>query len=317
MDNYLIVGANGQDGKILKYQLNNENLNVICIYRDSAYFNKTFLSNFSIISPDQVSQIIKTYKPKEVYYFASHNQSSEQSKSINEISETKLYEEANEIGLRNFLDAIYRESPKTKLFYASTSLIFDGSNGNKQNELTPVNPTEIYAQTKLNGQLLCKNYREDLGIFAASGILYNHESKFRQPHFFSKKLIIGAHNISKKTQDYLEVGNLDVRVDWGYAPDFVDAFRRILSLENPDDYIVATGEANSAKDFSRIVFNYFGLNFTEHLVENPTVISRRLSERVGDYSKLHNATRWSPTKSFENMIEKLVEDYLESPYATT
>jgi GDPmannose 4,6-dehydratase len=311
MQNIVIVGANGQDGTYLQNNMYIKRFNIIRITRQNIYQNGKLVSRFSIFSQDQVRDLVRRLQPLEIYYLAAHHNSAESKNLSNSVEEFKLSHETHAIGLINFLDAIYTQSPKTRIFNASSSLIFDGSTGPMQNERTPYTPVGFYGHTKLQGLLLCQHYRENFDVFASTGILYNHESLLRPPSFLSKKLILAAHRISLSLQDVVELGNLDSRADWGYAPDFVEAFQMILSLEKPDDFVISTGQSNSVQDFANIVFDSFGLNPEKYIIEKKEIITRKSFDRIGDFSKLNNATGWHPKISFSKMVKKLVVDYMK------
>jgi GDPmannose 4,6-dehydratase len=246
---------------------------------------------------------------------AAHHGSSEQKAADNSPSEYEAYHKVHVVGLLNFLSAIRIHSSESKLFYAASSLVFDGANGPIQDEKTPFTPVGFYGLTKSQGILVCREFRERYGVFAASGILYNHESALRAERFLSKKLIASAHQISLGNKDKLVVGSLSAATDWGYAPDFVLAFQHVLSVRYPDDYIVATGEAHSVADFAQIAFECFGLDYTDYVYENSNLLGRHLPRKVGDSSKLKKATGWRPSRDFPGMVRTLVGDYLSS-YAT-
>lgn len=311
MENIVIVGANGQDGIYLQRDLNKKRFNIIGVTRECIYKNSKLVGRFSIFSQDQVRDLVRRLQPLAVYYLAAHHNSAESKSRINVIEEFKLSHETHELGLINFLEAIYTQSPKTRIFNASSSLIFDGSIGPTQNEKTPYKPVGFYGYTKLQGLLLCQHYRENFNIFASSGILYNHESHLRPSSFLSKKLILAAHRISLNLQDVVELGNLDSRADWGYAPDFVEAFQMILSLEKPDDFVISTGQSNSVQDFANIVFDSFGLNPEKYIIEKKEIITRKSFDRIGNSLKLNSATGWHPKISFSKMVKKLVVDYMK------
>jgi GDPmannose 4,6-dehydratase len=310
----IVVGASGQDGKILTASLESQNITVIGISRSSIiYKENTFISKrFSIIDENDVSTLIQRVKPREVYYLAAHHVSSQQEEGQSNSADYDRYHETHVIGLLNFLCAIRDYSSHTRLFYASSSLIFDGSEGPIQNESTPFTPVGFYGLTKAQGIYICRDFKRRYNIFCSSGILYNHESIHRPGTFLSKKVIVAAHKISVGQLEEIYLGNLSSETDWGYAPDYVDAFQKILRIDHSDDFIIATGETHSVREFVQIVCESFGLNFSDHIRESPSVLKRKLQEKCGDSSKLRRATGWSPSLSFRSMVEKLVESYIQS-----
>lgn len=312
----IIVGDRGQDGTLLRADLELQGIQVVGIGRERmslpASLAGSWRGEFSIANSDQVMALVETIRPSEIYYLAAHHVSSEQNGADYSPSEYEAYHKVNVLGLLNFLCAIRNHSPESKLFYAASSLVFDGNQGSVQNEETPLTPVGFYGLTKAQGILLCRDFRERYGIFAASGILYNHESVIRPEKFLSKKLITSAHQISIGLKNELVLGNLSAEADWGYAPDFVAAFQHILSTNNPDDYIVATGESRSVAEFARVVFECFGLDYKKYVYENSSLLNRHVPQKIGDSSKLRSVAGWQPTHNFSGMVRALVRDYLES-----
>jgi GDPmannose 4,6-dehydratase len=265
----------------------------------------------SIDDAEQVSALLQAVRPNEIYYLAAHHNSSEQSEVDNSPSEYEIYHRTHVVGLLNFLWAIRRHSPDSRLFYAASSLVFSGIHGPIQNEDTQFTPHGYYGLTKAQGIMVCREFRRSHGVFAAAGILYNHESALRSDKFLSKKIIASAHRISLGLEEELILGNLAAETDWGYAPEYIEAFQRILRTNTPDDFVVATGESHSVAEFAQIAFSCFGLDFQKYVVENQRMLNRIVPRKVGDNSKLKIATGWTPTLNFENMVRKLVNDYLE------
>ena len=312
----IIVGDRGQDGTLLRASLEKQGVEVVGIGRDrmSTPVSCTIGlgGEFSVANTDQVLALVDAIRPREIYYLAAHHVSSEQNGSDNSPSEYEAYHRVHVVGLLNFLWAIRNHLPKSRLFYAASSLIFNGIHGPIHNEETPFTPVGFYGLTKAQGILICREFRERYGIYAAGGILYNHESVLRQENFLSKKLISSAHRISLGLQHELVLGNLSAETDWGYAPDYVEAFQFILRASDPDDYLVATGEAHSVAEFAMIVFDCFGLDYRNYVRESTEVLNRHVPRKVGDSSKLKNLTGWHPAHDFSTMVRILVRDYLEN-----
>ena len=150
-------------------------------------------------------------------------------------------------------------------------------------------------------------------MFAATGILYNHESAYRDEGFVSRKIIGGAVRIWQGEQRDLVLGDLSAEIDWGYAPDYVGAMERILALEVPDDFIIATGELHSVQEFVAIAFESLGLDWRNHVREDPSLITRQRPRQVGDASKLRARTGWRPSVQFREMVEVLVREERDAP----
>lgn len=307
----VIVGFGGQDGTLLAKSLGEQGYEIIGVTRDSLVLKGKKLQTFSVGRVDEVKKFIQDYPPTEIYYLAAHHTSAEKDTGSYQPESYHQFHEVHVEGLLNFLSAIYDHAPACRLFYAASSLIFNGSIGPKQNEETPYSPVGFYGLTKLQGMYLCKHFRENYGIHASSGILYSHESALRKPWFLSKKLIVAAHEIGCGEREYLGIGSLQAENDWGYAPDYVEAFQLIAKLDTPQDFIVATGETHSVQEFAQIVFSCFGLDAKQHLVEDNALLGRVSPRKMGDFTKLNRATGWKPRQSFQAMVEKLVDNYLE------
>lgn len=303
----LIIGVNGQDGKIAFNYLSDLGYEIIGVDRDSV---KTFKIKWNkkvdITNKNEVFELIKKVKPEEVYYLAAYHHSSQDEK-IDFYDDLRLSYEINVLAFINFLEAIRLYSLKTKIFYASSSLIFGNCKDKLQNEKTPYNPNSPYGLTKMEGLMLCRLYREKYNVFAVAGILYNHESEYRTENFISMKIIKSAINIKKGTQAKLIVGDLGATVDWGYAYDYVKAMKSILSLKKADDFIIATGKAHTVLDFMRITFNYLDLDWKKYVSENKSIIKEKKSSLIGSSKKLRSKTGWKPSLSFPAMIKKIID----------
>jgi GDPmannose 4,6-dehydratase len=211
-------------------------------------------------------------------------------------------------GLVNVLEAMRLEAPKCRLFYAASSHCFGSQPAAPvQDESTPLNPDNVYGVSKTAGVHACRLYRNDHGVFASAGILFNHESPYRRAEFVTSKIVRAAIDISRGKRDLLVLGDLSARTDWGWAPDYVDAMTRILALDQPDDFVIATGEPHTVGEFAQLAFAAVGLDWREHVEENPGIITKRKLGLVGNPAKLNAATGWSPTVTFEEMIRKLLE----------
>jgi GDPmannose 4,6-dehydratase len=176
-----------------------------------------------------------------------------------------------------------------------------------QDESTPFDPVCVYGISKAGGVQMCRYFRRKHGVFASAGILYNHESPWRARRFVISKIVHGAVAIARGAQQKLQLGNLGARVDWGYAPDFVDAMHRILCLEAPDDFVVATGCTHTVGEAAEIAFARLGLDWREHVVESPEILTRKRVVLCGDASKLRRMCGWRPTVDFQTLIARLLE----------
>jgi GDPmannose 4,6-dehydratase len=310
----IIVGDEGQDGTLLRASLLRQDIEVIGIGKDKLatphWMRGTLPINFSVLSSEAVLSLVSIVQPREIYYLAAFHSSSEAKEDDWSHQAYDRYHEVHVVGLLNFLSAIRSRSANSRLFYAGSSLVFSGFDGPVQNERTPFSPVGFYGITKAQGILLCRQFRRAHGVFASTGILYNHESLLRKEKFISKKLITAAHRITLGLQKEVLLGHLDAESDWGYAPDFVEAFQTILRLPAPDDFVVASGTSHSVRYFADLVFKEFGLDYKNYVREDPSILGRSFPVKIGDTSKLRSMANWAPSCSFEEMVKNLVREYL-------
>lgn len=308
----IIVGAGGQDGRLLSGSLESQGIETVGVFRQHIYHPSGEKQQFSIFNQEQIESLLTDYQPNCIYYLAAHHTSSEQGHIENSALAYDAFHQAHVVGLHHFLEGLRRVAPTARLFYASSSLIFDGSVGPKQSEETPFGPIGYYGLTKLQGMMLCRHYRQECNVFAACGVLYSHESPYRQASYLSKKIISAVHLLSRGEGEKVRVGDLNAVNDWGYAADYVEAFQKIIDAVTPSDYVVATGEAHTVGEFAQIVCDQFNLKLSDCIVEDRTLPLRRTGPRVGDFSKLQRDTNWSPKQPFEQMVKTLVNDHLKA-----
>jgi GDPmannose 4,6-dehydratase len=304
----IIVGHRGQDGTLLSHSLESSGHEVFGFSRSSSYSTDPQYSNLRVHIEDaeSVYSLVDRFQPDEVYYLAAHHTSSEKISQSDPRTDFHLSQLTHVIGPLNFLSAIRERSPHSRFFYASSSLVFSGKNGEVQDEQTPLSPQGFYGITKAEGMWLCREFRERFNIFASVGILYNHESYLRPANFLSQKIVQSAIRIASGSDEKLVVGDLSSRVDWGYAPDYVKAFQDILSLNYSEDFIISTGEAHSVQEFIEIAFEYFNLDPQEYVIEDPSLLRRRPPAKVGDSTKLKAKTGWQPSLSFRDFVKQLI-----------
>jgi GDPmannose 4,6-dehydratase len=260
-----------------------------------------------VSDPQSVLRMLTVLQPREVYHLAAFHHSSEQRVAFSPELFVRSYE-TNVFSLYNLLEGIRAGSPSSRLFYAASSMVFGDPVDEVQNEATPFNPKGVYGITKASGVFACRVFREQHGVFASAGILYNHESQYRGPQFVSQKIVRAAVAIAMGLRaEKLVLGDLSSEVDWGYAPDFVQAFHGVLGLPAADDFIVATGVKRSVRDFVELAFKAVGLLAEGHVVENQQVVTRRSAARVGDATRLRERAGWRPTCTFEEMVRRLVD----------
>ncbi|MBU4289016.1 MAG: GDP-mannose 4,6-dehydratase [Proteobacteria bacterium] len=308
MKKAIIVGCNGQDGKLLNSYLLKKDYKIVGIGKNITVCSDGFLIGpVDIKNSQEVFQLIKELKPNEIYYLAAFHHSSE----ANSIDNIDLFQQSFDVhvsALVNFLEGIKQYSSQTRIFYAASSHIFGEPGSEIQNEVTAINPNCFYGITKAAGLFLCRLYRNNYSIFASTGILYNHESSFRSEAFISKKIIISAINIKRKKQEKLTIGDLNAEIDWGYAPDYIDAMYRIINCEEPQDFIVATGEKHKVLDFVKTTFEYLDLDWRRYVEEDRSIITKKNYCRIGNPKKLMDKTGWKPSVDFREMIKLLLTE---------
>lgn len=307
----LIIGCHGQDGRYLWRFLRNFGYDITGIHRGGVV--GASMEGFPAVDirrADDVRRLLGAAAPDELYYLAAYHQSSEDRPV--ETQDLLLTSFAiNTLGLVNVLAAMQTQAPAARLFYAASSHAFGYPAGPVQDETTPFNPVSPYGISKAAGIQVCRYFRSDRAVFASAGILYNHESPLRPPNFLSRKIVRAAVRISKGRQDKVSVGDLDALVDWGYAPDYVEAMWKVLQLEQPDDFIIASGALHSVRDLAQIVFELVGLDWRDFVVVDPTLVTTRPSPVLhGRIDKIRRLTGWQPTTSFRQMLEEMVESDL-------
>lgn len=304
----LIIGHTGQDGTYLYKHLEKRGDMVAGISRQGTKTTlpRTFPS-VNIHDNKQVHDLLAEFKPDEIYYLAARHQSSQD----NVVNDTALFKESigtHLVSLIHFLDGIKSFSPRSRLFYAASAHVFGDNPPGPQNETTPMNPDCIYGITKMAGLKACQFYRAHHGVYASAGILYNHESPLRTANFLSTKVIKTARTIAATGAGELVVGSLNSRVDWGYAPDYVEAMANILEVPVSDDFVVASGETHTVGEFIEGVFSHLGLPWKKFVREDPNLITKKPKAGLyGNSQKLKKMTGWEPRVRFNELIKILVD----------
>jgi GDPmannose 4,6-dehydratase len=203
-------------------------------------------------------------------------------------------------------------APEARFYQASSSEMFGKVREVPQSETTPFYPRSPYGVAKCYGHFITVNYRESYDLFACSGILFNHEAERRGLEFVTRKVTHGAAGIKLGLQDELLLGNLDAERDWGYAKDYVEAMWLMLQQDQPEDYVIATGQKHSVRDLVRIAFDHVGLDPDEHVGTDPRYLRpAEVEHLVGDYSKAREQLGWEPRTSFEQLVRLMVDADLE------
>ena len=291
----LIVGAYGQDGTILGQQLKAQGVEVVGLGRGD------------FASSSQVDTLIKQVNPAQIYYLAAYHHSSQDNMGDDHGLFTRSYA-VHVDGLLSFLEAMRKFAPAAKLFYASSSHVFGRALTSPQNEETPLSPICPYGITKTAGMQIVRYYRQSHGLFAASGILYNHESPLRRPEFLSRKIVRAAVGILKGQENSLILGDLKARADWGYAPEYTQAMQLILGLSQPQDFVIASGKSYQVEDFVAVVFGELGLDWRKYVQENPQLLRKNIDRGllVGDAGLLQTKTGWQARMGLQEIAKVLI-----------
>ena len=310
----IITGITGQDGSYLAELLIIKGYEVYGIIRPSTrtYFgnikdvkDKIHLVEGDITDFASILRIIQTIVPHEVYNLAA------QSHVGKSFKEPILTANVDAIGVLNLLEAIRQINVGIRFYQASTSELF-GKSPAPQNEQTAFQPRSPYGVAKLYGHWITINYRESYGMFACTGILFNHESPRRGEEFVTRKITKAIANIKAGKQSKLELGNLESKRDWGFAGDYVEGMWRMLQAEQADDYILATNETHTVREFCEIAFNKVGLNYEDYVVINPNFYRpAEVDVLQGDYTKAERKLGWIPKHTFRDLVELMVETDLK------
>ena len=307
----LIVGVYGQDGSYLAELLINKKYFVYGIVNKvkkkiSSTNRNLKIINISINNYAQISNLIRKIKPHEIYHLGSKS-------FINYDFDTEFFNLNPSINGTNFLlTAIKEFSPKSKFYFAASSEIFGNPKKSPQNENTQFNPRSAYGISKLAGYHLTKNYREAHGLFACSGILYNHESPRRGDFFVTKKIAKTAARIKKGLDKKIYLGNINAKRDWGYSKDYVKYMWKSLQLKKPEDFVLGTGKLHSVKDFLKIAFERVGLNYQKYLVIDKKYYRKENKiNLVADNSFVKKKLKFKVSKSFKEIVHEMVDFELE------
>ena len=223
-----------------------------------------------------------------------------------------LTAEFTAVGVTRVLEAIRAVDPEIRFYQASSSEMFGKVREVPQNELTPFHPRSPYGVAKVYGHHITVNYRESYGLFAVSGILFNHESPRRGLEFVTRKISDGVARIKHGLTDELRLGNLEAKRDWGFAGDYVEAMWLMLQQDEPSDYVIATGEEHSVREFAELAFERAGLDPEKHIVVDPKFLRpAEVDQLVGDASKARRELEWAPRTSFRELVELMVDADLE------
>ena len=311
----LITGITGQDGSYLTEFLLEKGYEVHGIVRRVAIedpehrlwrikhlLGKLVLHAGSLESYASIFNVVEKIKPDECYHLAAQSFVSYSFEDEFSTLNTNIN------GTHSVLSAIKQKAPKCKFYFAASSEVFGLTKETPQNENTPFHPRSPYGISKAAGFYLTQNYREAYGLFACNGICFNHESPRRGFEFVSRKITHTVAKIKLGLEKELRLGNLEAKRDWGFADDYIRAMYLMLQQDKPDDYVIATGETHSVKEFVELAFSYAGLNWKDYVViDKEFYRPAEVNELRGDYSKAKKKLGWQPKVKFEELIKMMVE----------
>ena len=316
----LITGITGQDGSYLAELLLEKGYRVFGIVRRSSTTPYERISHLvdrvELISADLLDQhslvdAMAECRPDEIYNLAA------QSFVQTSWTQPVLTGEFTALGVTRVLEAMRKAAPKARLYQASSSEMFGKVVETPQRESTPFYPRSPYGVAKVYGHWITVNYRESFGLYAVSGILFNHESPRRGLEFVTRKVTDGVARIKLGLQKELRLGNLDARRDWGFAGDYVDAMWRMLQRDEPTDYVVGTGRTWSVRQLCELAFKSQGLDWKEHVVVDEKFMRpAEVDLLVADSSKAKRELGWQPKVGFEQLVQMMVDADLARHRAT-
>lgn len=314
MKTALITGITGQDGSYLAEFLLKKGYKIYGLIRRTSTSNfeniKHILNDIELISADLLDlrsliSAVQYCKPDEAYNLAA------QSFVPTSWAQPVLTTEVTALGVTNMLEAIRLVKPDIRFYQASSSEMFGKVQENPQTEKTPFYPRSPYGVAKLYGHWITVNYRESYDLFACSGILFNHESPRRGKEFVTRKVSHGVARIKLGLQKELRMGNLEAQRDWGFAGDYVRAMWLMLQHNQPDDYVVATGEIHSVRELVEAAFASVGLDWREYVVIDPQFIRpAEVDLLMGDAGKIRQRLGWKPQVTFTELVRRMVEEDL-------
>jgi len=313
MKTALITGINGMDGSHLADFLLEKGYKVYGVERRASNRNRvntehlvgkvTFLQG-DLLDQNSLLRCLKESNPDEVYNLGAQSFVGESWNTPEHTSEVTA------LGVLRMLEAIREFNPQIRFYQASSSEMFGRMVENPSKETTPFYPRSPYGVAKLYGHWITKNYRESYNMFACSGILFNHESERRGIEFVTRKITDGVAKIHLGLADTIALGNLDAERDWGYAPDYVEAMWLMMQQDTPEDYVIATNEKYSVREFLTEAFKVVGIeDWTSYVTQDPRYMRpAEVDVLLGDYSKAKNNLGWEPKTSFKNLVRVMVEN---------
>jgi GDPmannose 4,6-dehydratase len=311
MPRALITGITGQDGSYLAEHLLAKGYDVVGVVRRTSHHSyeriEHLIPRVEIVAADLLDQhsltiVIQEAQPDEIYNLAA------QSFVPTSFTQPVLTGEFTALGVTRILEAVRLVCPRARFYQASSSEMFGKVQQTPQRETTPFYPRSPYGIAKLYGHWITVNYRESYGLYAVSGILFNHESPRRGMEFVTRKVTDAAARIKLGRATELRMGNLDAKRDWGFAGDYVDAMWRMLQAPTPQDYVVGTGESHSVEELVAVAFGHVGLDWRKHIVVDPKFYRpAEVDFLIADPARIKAELGWTPTLSFEQLVTMMVD----------
>ena len=315
MTTALITGVTGQDGSYLAELLLAKGYRVIGTVRRSSttpyeriahLVDRVELVSADLLDQTSLTDVVGEYQPHEIYNLAA------QSFVQTSWTQPVLTGEFTALGVTRMLEAVKKAAPKARFYQASSSEMFGKVVETPQRETTPFYPRSPYGVAKVYGHWITVNYRESFGLYAVSGILFNHESPRRGLEFVTRKVTDAAARIKLGLCSELRLGNLDARRDWGFAGDYVDAMWRMLQQDEPGDYVVGTGQSYSVRDLCETAFAHVGLDYKEFVKRDERFVRpAEVDLLVADPTKAKTQLGWTPAVDFRSLVKMMVDADLE------
>ena len=316
-----ITGITGQDGYYLSKFLLEKDYEVHGVIRRTSNFNtdridpliskykdnnKLKLYYSDLLDPSSITSLISGIEPNEVYNLAAQSHVAVSFKNPNYSISTST------TGTTTLLEAVKNAKNEIKFYQASSSEMFGGASSDPLNENSLLDPKSPYAAGKVFSHNMTKIYRESYGLFCANGILFNHESPYRGETFVTRKITRAIGRIANNLQTKLTLGNLEAKRDWGFAGDYVEAMWLMMQYKEPEDWVIATGEAHSVKEFLDISFNHVGLKWEDYVkIDEKYIRPNEVNHLLGNPNKAKNLLNWKPKVSFEDLAVMMVESDLK------
>jgi GDPmannose 4,6-dehydratase len=312
----LIIGVTGQDGSYLSQFLLNKKYTVVGSTRDLNNFKSYNLNYLNTLNDIELVSInisdyydvlksLSTYRPDEIYVLGA------QSSVGLSFKQPHITIESTSLGILNILESVRFLNLATKIYYASSSEVF-GNTNQIIDENTPINPVSPYGVAKATASHIVRMYRESYNLFATNGFMFNHESPLRGDGFVTKKIISAAYDISIGISDKLELGNIDVHRDWGWAPEYIEAMWLILQESIPRDFIIGSGVTNSLRDFVMLAFKYFKLDYKNYIkYDESSIRPNELSYNSCNPQKAKEILGWEAKTKMPDLVNHLCDEFVK------